>query len=106
MGNNPVSIKILDQSYKVNCPVGEENNLLELAAQLNQKLVLAKSRTPANSITQLLVMVALEISYEAKQQSILHLQQAKQVDERIESMQKALANALIKGVENQDSSAP
>lgn len=57
-------IKILNKSYEIKCPEGEEANLLLAAEQINEKLQINKNKSRQLDNFQNLLLASLDISRE------------------------------------------
>lgn len=64
MSNNVVDIKILDRSYRVMCPDGQETALREAAKQLDERMVASRTSTKLTNIEQITIMAALNLCHE------------------------------------------
>ena len=59
-----VIIHIMDSEYRVSCPEGEEEKLVEAARYLNEKMQEIRDSGKVIGVDRIGVMVALNISYE------------------------------------------
>ena len=57
-------VKILNKSYEIKCPDGEEANLLLAAQKLSEKLHLNKDKSRKLDDYKILLLAALDISHE------------------------------------------
>ncbi len=57
-------IKLLNKTYEIKCPEGEEPNLLLAAKKLNDQVLLNKTKFKHLDNLQTLVLAALDISHE------------------------------------------
>ena len=64
MTSRTMDITLLDRSYRVNCPVGQESALQEAADALNERLNDTKERTNLHNVEQIAVMTALNLCHE------------------------------------------
>ena len=58
------TIELLNKSYEIKCPAGEEANLLLAAEKLNKQMVLNKKKFNRLDNFQTLLIAALDISHE------------------------------------------
>lgn len=62
--NNTCQVKILNKTYEIKCPDGEEANLLLAAMRLNDQMSLSKMKFKQLDNFQMLMLAALELSHE------------------------------------------
>ena len=91
-----LDITILGQQYKIGCPEGEQENLLETVSQVDRHLKEMKgsSRTLRNE--QLVVMAALNYRHQLNTVIAENQAHTEQLNKRIEQLQDAIAGALGK----------
>ncbi len=61
---NSVTVKILDKEYRVACPDGQEQSLIESARQLDEKMRGIRHSGKVIGMERIAVMAALNISHE------------------------------------------
>ncbi|MGL5407556.1 MAG: cell division protein ZapA, partial [Shewanella sp.] len=64
MSTEAVEIVILGRTYKVSCPLGQQDALRQAAEQLTDKLADLRQRAKLTSNEQLAVMAALNFCHE------------------------------------------
>ncbi|CAG9295770.1 cell division protein ZapA [Celerinatantimonas diazotrophica] len=89
-----VDIILLGKTYRVACPEGQEQALHEAAAELAARLAEAHAKMPSNN-EQLAMMVALNLSSELLCEKQKNIEYAKNMDERIRSLQNTIEQALL-----------
>lgn len=67
MGNETVSVRILDKDYQVACPPEERGALLESARLLDERMREIKRSGSVIGLERIAVMVALNLSHELMQ---------------------------------------
>ncbi|WP_111641404.1 cell division protein ZapA [Marinimicrobium alkaliphilum] len=67
MGNETVSVRILDKDYQVACPPEERQALLESARLLDERMREIKRSGSVIGLERIAVMVALNLSHELMQ---------------------------------------
>jgi cell division protein ZapA len=92
--SNATDIMLLGQSFKINCPEGEETTLALVATKLDNIMHNIKQRTQTTNREQITVMAALELGYELHKERLKNEQQAQQLDDRICLLQETLEKAL------------
>ncbi|XBC44218.1 MAG: cell division protein ZapA [Buchnera aphidicola (Schlechtendalia peitan)] len=80
-----VNIKLFGQLLKVNCPDELSNELKHAANYLNKRLQDLKIKTRASNTNQLVLVTALNISYELEQERI-------KIKEVVIRMQRMISN--------------
>lgn len=84
------TIKILNKTYQIKCPEGEETNLLLAAAKINEQIMAHKSKFKNLENYQMLLLAALDVGYELiickKEQE----QQRHQVNQFITSLESKI----------------
>lgn len=102
MSNQAVEIEILGKKTKVNCPLGQQQALIQAAKDLNYRLTEMAGRTNVNNSETLLTIAALNVCYELqelKKQQLdnQHLQnQYDALTKRMESLTLSLSDVLNK----------
>ena len=95
MSIEAVDIVILGRSYKISCPVGQQNALRQAAEQLTQKLIDLRQRANVSSNEQLAVMAALNFCHELCLEKEKNHQYSDTMDKRIKMLQRTIEAALI-----------
>lgn len=62
--NKSCKVKILNKSYEIRCPEGEEDNLIRAAKKLNDQINKNKNKFKSLDNFQALLLAALDISHE------------------------------------------
>ncbi|WED22229.1 cell division protein ZapA [Vibrio sp. JC009] len=93
MSNQAVEIEILGKMTRVNCPPGQEESLLNAAADLNERLQKMSEKTNVANTEKLLTIAALNACYELQQRKTDEESQ-KQMTERMEKLSASLEDAL------------
>ncbi len=90
----PISVRILDREFRVNCTPEERDSLMDAARFLDLRLRDARDRGPNLSLDKLAIMTALNISdslLKAEQELSLR---SEQVDERLNHLTDRLSRHL------------
>lgn len=90
------TIKILNQSYQIKCPEGEELNLLFAAEKLNEKINLNQTKFRHLDNYQTLLLAALDIGHELIISKNEQEQQRNQVNQFISSLESKI-NKTVAG---------
>jgi cell division protein ZapA len=61
---NTVTVSLLDKEYKLSCPPGEEQSLIDAATHLDSKMREISSSGKLLGLERIAVMAALNLSYE------------------------------------------
>ena len=60
----PVTVRILEKEYKISCPQGEHESLLESARNVNENMQLVRKGGKALSADRVAVMAAINIAHD------------------------------------------
>ena len=94
MSGQPMDIKLLDRSYRVMCPDGQESALREAARQLDLRLVETKSATKLTNVEQIAVMAALNLSHEWIQEQQQQAKHTAALEDKIRLLQGTIEKAM------------
>jgi len=90
----PISIRILDREFRINCEEEERENLMNAARYLDLRLRDARDQGPNLSLEKLAIMTALNISDTMlKAQQELKLR-SENVDDRLNTLTDRLSRHL------------
>lgn len=101
MSNRTMDIHLLGRTFAVACPSGHEEQLLQVASDLNQRLEQLRLRTGTANLEHLTVMAALNLTHELTQATQQKAIEHEQMEERISMLQKAIEEALSDRTQNQ-----
>ncbi|CAM4386627.1 MAG: Cell division protein ZapA [Legionella sp.] len=90
------SIKLLNKSYEIKCPDGEEANLVLAAQKLNNQIMLNKKKAKQLDDFHTLLLAALDISHELVMCKSEQAQQHHQVTQFITSLEHKI-NKMVNG---------
>ncbi|USQ13604.1 cell division protein ZapA [Legionella lytica] len=90
------SIKLLNKSYEIKCPEGEEANLILAAQKLNNQIMQNKKKTKQLDDFHTLLLAALDISHELVVCKSEQAQQHHQVTQFITSLEHKI-NKMVNG---------
>ncbi|MFJ1268543.1 cell division protein ZapA [Legionella lytica] len=90
------SIKLLNKSYEIKCPEGEEANLVLAAQKLNNQIMLNKKKAKQLDDFHTLLLAALDISHELVMCKNEQAQQHHQVTQFITSLEHKI-NKMVNG---------
>ncbi len=94
MSKDTIDIHVLGKSFTVACPPEQNQQLHQVAADLNQRLEELKRRTGLGSLEQLAVMAALNLTHELLQVEQGQRREQEQMQERINLLQTTIEQAL------------
>ena len=89
-----LDITILGQNYKINCPEGEQNGLLNTVAQVDEHLKEMKVNARSLRNEQLVVMAALNYRHQLNKIKEETKLQNQELNNRIKNLQDAINGAL------------
>lgn len=90
------TIKLLNKSYEIKCPEGEEANLLLAAQKLNTQIMTNKKKAKQLDDFHVLLLAALDISHELVLCKTQQAQQHHQVTQFISSLETKI-NKMVHG---------
>lgn len=90
------TIKLLNKSYEIKCPEGEEDNLLFAAKKLNNQILVNKKKARQLDNFQALLLAALDISHELILCKNKQALQQHQVNQFINSLENKI-NKMVSG---------
>lgn len=88
------AIKLLNKTYQVKCPEGEEQNLLLAVEKLNEQIAKNKSKFKLLDNFQTLLLAALDISHELVACRNEQELQREQVSQFIASLESKITKTL------------
>jgi cell division protein ZapA len=91
---NPVTVRILEQEYRIACDPGEEDGLIAAARYLHQQMSEMRATGKVIGAERLATMVALNLSHDLLQMQDATTRSAKGLNQRIKTMRERLDRAL------------
>lgn len=91
---NSVTVQILDKEYRVACPDGEEQSLIESARQLDEKMRNIRQSGKVIGMERIAVMAALNISHELLLLNSEHKQLKDKTRQRLSKITQKVDQAL------------
>ena len=89
------TIKLLNKSYEIKCPEGEESNLLLAAQKLSEQMGVNKAKFKKLDNYQTLLLAALDISHELIISQNDQENQRLQVTQFITSLESKINKAVV-----------
>lgn len=96
--NKSYTIKLLNKSYEIRCPEGEEANLIMAAAKLNASMTQNKDKFKHLDPFHVLLLAALDISHQLVVCKNEQEHQRTQVNQFISSLENKI-NKIVEGEE-------
>lgn len=94
MSSNVVDIKILDRSYRVMCPDGQETALREAAKQLDERMVETRTSTKLTNMEQIAIMAALNLCHEWISERATERKKIAALEDKISLLQATIEKAI------------
>lgn len=94
MSGQAIDIKLLDRSYRVMCPDGQESALREAARQLDERLEDTRSATKLTNVEQIAVMAALNLCHEWMQERQDQAKHTAALEDKIRLLQATIEKAM------------
>lgn len=95
--SEPISVRILDREFRINCSEEERDDLLDAARFLDLRLRDARDRGPNLNMEKLAIMTALNISDSLLKAERELAQRSEQVDQRLDLLTDRLSRHLDAG---------
>jgi cell division protein ZapA len=96
-----IDITILGQQYKIGCPDGEQEHLLEAVEQVDKHLKELKTSGRTLRNEQLIVMTALNYRHQLNTIKAENQARTEQLNQRILQLQNAISGVLDKTTQNE-----
>lgn len=94
MSSQVVDIKILERSYRVSCPDGQESELREAARQLNERMEETRTATKLTNIEQIAVMAALNLCHDWLQTKDEDGEKIAALEDKVRLLQATIEQAI------------
>lgn len=91
---NSVTVHILDKEYRVACPDGQEQSLIEAARQLDEKMRAIRQSGKVIGMERIAVMAALNISNELLLLNCEHKELKEKTKQRLSKITQKVDHAL------------
>lgn len=95
-----IPIKLLNITYDVHCPSGFQQQLLNAAQYLDQKMEEIRKQGRVIGLERIVIMAALNITHELLCQQKIHESDALNMKNQIERLQKKIDEALMEELES------
>lgn len=96
-GNDPVSVRILDKEYLINCPPEERADLQRAATLLNSRLRETRDSGKALGTERQLMMVALNMANDLAKLQSREERATTEIGTRVKAMREKVERALVQG---------
>lgn len=90
----PVTVRILDQDFRIACDPGEEDSLLAASRHLNQKMQELRATGKVIGAERIAIMVALNLTHDLLQLRDTTEKASAGLTQRIRQMRERLDSAL------------
>jgi len=94
MSARAMDITLMERSYRISCPAGQEVALQQAADKLNQKLAETKTQTKLTNPEQIAVMTSLNLCHEWMQQESEQNKRIQVLEEKISLLQETLEQVM------------
>ena len=108
MNNNSksISVKLLGKEYKINCPKGQEPELVDAALHLDQKMAEIRNHGRIYGLERIAIMAALNLSHELLTNSNSSSATAAEINQRLQQLHDKIDQALaIRAKSSQEEAA-
>lgn len=90
----PVTVRILDQDFKIACEPGEEDGLLASARFLNQKMQELRATGKVIGAERIAIMVSLNLAHDLLQLQDATTRSSSSLNQRLKQIRERLEGAL------------
>jgi len=90
----PVTVRILDQDFKIACQPGEEDGLLASSRYLNQKMQELRATGKVIGAERIAIMVALNLAHELLQLQDATTRSSTGLNQRLKQIRERLEGAI------------
>lgn len=90
----PITVRILDQDFRIACEPGEEDGLLSAARHLNQRMQDLRSTGKVIGAERIAIMVALNLTHDFLQLNEATTESATTLNRRLKHMRERVESAL------------
>jgi len=94
MSGNVVDIKVLERSYRVMCPAGQEGALRDAAEQLDQRMKDTRETTKLTNMEQIAIMAALNLCHEWIQERATEARKINALEDKVSLLQATIEKAI------------
>lgn len=94
MSARAMDITLMERSYRVSCPAGQEVALQQAADKLNERLKETKKVTKLTNPEQIAVMTSLNLCHEWMQQESEQTKRIRALEEKITLLQETLEQVM------------
>ena len=100
MDNNikSITIKLLGKEYKINCPNGQESQLMDAALHLDRQMLTIRKNGRLYGLERIAIMAALNVTHELLIQNHSKQENATEINSRLQQLNDKIDQAL----ENQE----
>lgn len=92
--SKPVTVRILDQDFRIACDPGEEDGLLAASRHLNQKMQELRATGKVIGAERIAIMVALNLTHDLLQIRDASDKASASLNQRLRQMRERLEGAL------------
>jgi cell division protein ZapA len=89
-----ISVKLLGKEYKINCPKGQEADLLDAAFYLDQKMTEIRHHGRIYGLERIAIMTALNLAHELLTQNNSQHTDAIEINKRLQQLHDKIDQAL------------
>jgi cell division protein ZapA len=89
-----ISVKLLGKEYKINCPVGQEPELVDAALHLDQKMAEIRYKGRVYGVERIAIMTALNLMHELLMQNNSRQENATEINTRLQQLHDKIDQAL------------
>lgn len=93
---NVIPVRLLGKDFKISCPIGKEQDLLDAAYQLNQEMCKIKAKGRVLDTESIAVMAALNATYQLTSQQIKNQITSQEINFKLQDLQDKIDNVLVK----------
>lgn len=89
-----LSVKLLGKEYQINCPKGQESELIDAALYLDQRMLDTRNKGGIYGLERIAIMTALNLTHELLSQSYAKQATASEINTRLQQLHDKIDQAL------------
>ena len=90
-----ICVKLLGKEFQINCPEGKEQELLDAAYHLDQKMLEIRNNGRIFGLERIAIMAALNATHELLHRNEENKESARELNEKVTDLQNKIDNVLL-----------
>jgi cell division protein ZapA len=90
-----ICVKLLGKDFQINCPEGKEQELLDAAYHLDQKMIEIRNHGRIFGLERIAIMAALNATHDLLHQNQANKESARELNEKVTDLQNKIDSVLL-----------